>query len=126
MSEIEAAFATFASNKIDALMIAPDTLFATQGRMQIVSLATRYAIPAVYTVREYVDDGGLISYGPSVADAYRQLAIYASRIIKGAKPADLPVMQSTKFEFVINLRTAKGLGLIVPDKLLSLADEVIE
>jgi putative tryptophan/tyrosine transport system substrate-binding protein len=124
--EIEAAFATLANSKVDALMVAPDTLFATSGRMQITALATRHAIAAIYTVREYVEDGGLICYGPSVPDAYRQLAIYASRILKGAKRADLPVVQSTKFEFVINLRTAKMLGVAVPDKLLALADEVIE
>jgi putative tryptophan/tyrosine transport system substrate-binding protein len=124
--EIEAAFATFARNKIDGLMVAPDTLFATKGRAQIVALATRYAIPAIYTVREYVEDGGLISYGPSVPDAYRQVAVYAGRIIKGAKPADLPVVQSTKIELVINLKTAKAIGIDIPDKLLALADEVIE
>jgi putative tryptophan/tyrosine transport system substrate-binding protein len=124
--EIEAAFATLARSKVDALMVAPDTLFATSSRLQITSLAARYAIPTIYTVREYVVDGGLISYGPSVPDAYRQVAVYASRVLKGAKPADLPVVQSTKFEFVINLRTAKTLGVSVPDKLLAIADEVIE
>jgi putative ABC transport system substrate-binding protein len=124
--EIEAAFATLTHNKIDALMVAPDTLFATSGRVQIVTLATRYAIPAIYTVREYVADGGLFSYGPSVPDAYRQVAAYADRIIKGAKPADLPVVQSTKIELIINLKTAKALGLTVPPTLLALADEVIE
>ena len=126
--EIEAAFATLARNKVDALMVAPDTLFATNAssRLQITALAARYAIPAIYTVREYVMDGGLISYGPSVPDAYRQVAVYASRILKGAKPADLAIVQSTKFEFVINLRTAKALGVTVPDKVLALADEVIE
>ena len=124
--EIEAAFITLARTKIEALMVAPDTLFATSGRAQIVSLATQYAIPTIYTVREYVSDGGLVSYGPSVADAYRQVAIYTGRVIKGTKPSDLPVVQSTTFEFVINLKTAKALGLTVPPTLLARADEVIE
>jgi putative ABC transport system substrate-binding protein len=124
--EIKAAFAALASSKVDAVMVAPDTLFATTVRSQITGLAAQYAIPAIYTVREYARDGGLISYGPSVPDAYRQVAMYASRIINGANPAELPVVQSTKFEFVINLRTAKSLGLTVPDRLLVLADEVIE
>jgi putative tryptophan/tyrosine transport system substrate-binding protein len=124
--ELEVAFAKVASDKVDALTVAPDTFFATGGRERIVSLATRYAIPAIYTVREYVENGGLMSYGPSVPDAYRQLALYASRILQGAKPADLPVVQSAKFDFVINLPTARALGLEIPPSVLALATEVIE
>ena len=123
--EIEAAFAAFANNKIDAVMVAPNSLFVSQ-RAQIVTLALRYAIPAIYTVREYVEVGGLMSYGPSVANMYRQLAIYVGRILKGEKPADLPIVQPTKFDFVINLKTAKALGLTVPPSVLAIADEVIE
>ena len=123
--EIEAAFATLARNKIDALMVAPDTFFANR-RLQIATLATRHAIPTIYTVRLYVQNGGLMSYGPSIPDMYRQLGMYAGRILKGAKPADLPVVQATKLDLVINLPTARALGLNVPSSVLALADEIIE
>ena len=124
--EIEAAFTTLTHNKTDALLVLPDTFFATNARAQIASLAARYAIPTIYTVREYVEAGGLLSYGPNLSEPWHQLGLYTGRILKGAKPGDLPVVQSTKIELVINLKAAKALGLTVPPTLLARADEVIE
>jgi putative ABC transport system substrate-binding protein len=123
--EIDAAFATFARERLDALFVANDAFFNSR-RVQLVQLAAHHRLPAIYSGREYSEIGGLISYGTNIADAFRQVGLYAGRILRGAKPSDLPVLQSSKFEFVINHQTARTLGLAVPDKLLVAADEVIE
>jgi putative ABC transport system substrate-binding protein len=125
IAEIDTAFAALASERPDALFISSGLLFLNR-RVQIAHLATRYAVPAIASPRAYPEAGGLMSYGTSLADAHRQAGVYVGRILKGAKPADLPVVQSTKFELVINASTARMLGLTVPDKLLATADEVIE
>jgi putative ABC transport system substrate-binding protein len=123
--EIDVAFARLAREKTDAVFVAPSVLFAAR-RSQLVVLSARYLLPAAYARRSFVEAGGLMSYGADIDDAIRQVGVYTGRILKGTKPADLPVMQSTKFEFAINLNTANALGLAVPPTLLSTADEVIE
>ena len=125
ISEIVAAFTTLARERPDALFVAPDPFF-TSRRVQLVTLTAVNKVPATYSNRDFVAVGGLMSYGTRIADLYHQVGVYTGSILKGAKPADLPVVQSTKFEFVINLQTARALGIEVPPGLLATADEVIE
>jgi putative tryptophan/tyrosine transport system substrate-binding protein len=124
-SDIDSAFANLVRLPVGALLVASDAFFVSH-RDQIVALAARHALPTIYPVREFVFAGGLMIYAPDLGDGYRQAGIYVGRILKGAKPSDLPVVQPTRFDFVINLKTAKALGLEIPDKLLALANEVIE
>jgi putative ABC transport system substrate-binding protein len=124
-SEINAAFATFVRERPDALLVGGDGLF-TSRRVQLATLTVRHAIPATFSSREIAAAGGLMSYGTNIADAFSQVGAHTGRILKGAKPADLPVVQASKMELVINAETARMLGLTVPDRLLALADEVIE
>jgi putative tryptophan/tyrosine transport system substrate-binding protein len=123
--DIDAAFATMAKEQVGGLLVPNSTLF-TNSREHLVSLAARYAIPAAYEYPEFVTAGGLFSYGSSNSDSYRLVGTYVGRILKGEKPQDLPVVQPTRFEFVLNLKTAKALGLTIPETLLATADEVIQ
>jgi putative ABC transport system substrate-binding protein len=123
--EIEAAFATLVRDRADALFVAPDGFFGSR-RVQFATLAAHHRVPVAYVLREFVEAGGLMSYGPNILDVFRQVGVYTGQILKGAKPADLPVVQSTNFELVINAQTARLLGIEVPNALQLLADEVIE
>jgi putative ABC transport system substrate-binding protein len=123
--EIDTAFATFVHERPDAVFIGVDP-FLNSRRAQLVNLASRHAVPTTFPNRDYAEIGGLMSYGTNIVDAFRQIGVYTGRILKGAKPADLPVVQASKFELVINAQTARMLGLTVPPTLLATADEVIE
>ena len=123
--EISAGFATLVRDRPDALFVGGDAFF-TGRRVQLATLAARHAIPAIYSTRDFAEVGGLMSYGTKLADMYRQVGVYTGRILKGAKPADLPVVQASKFELVINAETARILGVDLPPQLLARADEVIE
>jgi putative ABC transport system substrate-binding protein len=125
IGEIDAVFASFARERPDALFVAPDAFFAGR-RGQFATLTARERVPSAYAISELVQAGGLMSYGTDIAEAFHQVGVYTGRILKGEKPADLPVLQSTKFAFVINIQTARALGIEVPLGLLSIADEVIE
>ena len=124
-SEIDAAFATLVELHVGALLVLTDPFFSSR-REQLVALAAHHAVPAIYPWPDFAKAGGLVSYGPSTTAAFREVGIYVGKILKGAKPADLPVQQPTTFELVVNLKTAKALGITVPQMLLAQADEVIE
>jgi putative tryptophan/tyrosine transport system substrate-binding protein len=124
-SDLDTAFGALVDQRADALLVGNDVFF-TNRREQIVALAARHAVPTIYAFRQFAESGGLMSYSTNLIEVYRQIGVYVGRVLKGEKPADLPVVQPTKFELVINLKTAKALSLTVPDKLLALADEVIE
>jgi putative ABC transport system substrate-binding protein len=124
-AELDTAFSSLTREKVGALLVAADPFFDTR-RARIIAFAAAHRLPAMYQFREYAVDGGLISYGPSIADSYRQAGVYAARILKGEKPAELPVMQPTKFDFVINLKAAKAIGFDIPPTISARADEVIE
>jgi putative ABC transport system substrate-binding protein len=124
-NDIDTAFATLVKKRVDAFLISPESLFVTR-RVQLITLAVRHSLPALYHRRELAEAGGLMSYGSDLTDQFRQTGVYAGRILKGEKPAEMPVQLPTKFEFVINLQTAKTLGLTIPETLLATADEVIQ
>ena len=125
VGQINEVFAAFERERPDALFVPPDA-FLTSRRVQLATLTARDRIPATYPIRDYVEVGGLMSYGPDFTDMFRQVGVYTGRILKGAKPAELPVLQSNKFDLVINLSTAKALGLTIPPGVMAIADEVIE
>ena len=123
--DIDAAFASFAKNGAAALAVTADAFFSSRAK-RFATLAAKYHIPAIYSLREFADEGGLMSYGASLSEASYQAGLLTAKILRGAKPADLPVIQSSKFEFVLNLKTAKALGLAIPPGILAIADDVIE